>query len=120
MTVSTVCCVLRRRLDSCFSSIIVNGSLQSDASEKTNVEGSMEQESSDANGGPHKFGSASSDLAHDAGYDSLMTSMVFLMQLGQVLQQKAMTWETLHFRYAQDCFGARFGLALTAQLTQAG
>ncbi|XP_026193338.1 poly(A)-specific ribonuclease PARN [Cyclospora cayetanensis] len=39
-----------------------------------------------------------SDLAHDAGYDSMMTSMVFLMQICRVLQHRGLSWEDLHFR----------------------
>ncbi|OEH74012.1 CAF1 family protein [Cyclospora cayetanensis] len=41
-----------------------------------------------------------SDLAHDAGYDSMMTSMVFLMQICRVLQHRGLSWEDLHFRPA--------------------
>ncbi|KAL8435665.1 hypothetical protein ACSSS7_002326 [Eimeria intestinalis] len=41
---------------------------------------------------------ASSEYAHDAGYDSLMTTMVFLMQVGHVVQQRGLSWESLHFR----------------------
>lgn len=101
------------RLDSRLSSLIVNGStLDYNAGEAACAEGeSAGRELAGATAGLMPRGSLrsqatatpkSSDLAHDAGYDSLMTSMVFLMQIGHVLHQKGFSWEDLHFRPLTD------------------
>ncbi|PFH38455.1 CAF1 family ribonuclease [Besnoitia besnoiti] len=38
------------------------------------------------------------DYSHDAGYDSMMTSAVFLLQLAHVLPRHGLKWENLQFR----------------------
>jgi poly(A)-specific ribonuclease len=39
----------------------------------------------------------SGDASHEAGYDALMTSFVFIHQLAQILGKKRLPWEQLHF-----------------------
>lgn len=96
------------KLDSRLSSLVVNGSASDcNAGETARPEGEsaggtaglMAQVSLDSQATATPM---SSDLAHDAGYDSLMTSMVFLMQIGHVLHQKGFSWEDLHFRPLTD------------------
>lgn len=100
---------MRHRLDSRLSSLVVNGStLNGSTCGAASAEGEgAGRELAGAKAGLMPQGclepqavatSISSDLAHDAGYDSLMTSMVFLMQIGHVLHQKGLSWEDLHFR----------------------
>ncbi|CBZ53564.1 hypothetical protein NCLIV_033510 [Neospora caninum Liverpool] len=38
------------------------------------------------------------DFSHDAGYDSMMTSIVFLLQLAHVLPRQGLKWKHLQFR----------------------
>lgn len=106
---SSATLLLGLRLDSCLASVVVNG-------ESTQRYAAGEAHAHKAATGPEsshaaarladrestrpeaEADSTSGDLAHDAGYDSLMTSMVFLMQIGHVLKQKGLLWEDVHFR----------------------
>ncbi|KAL8272691.1 hypothetical protein Esti_003395 [Eimeria stiedai] len=86
------------KFDACLSSVIENGDASEarvSAAEDSAKDGVELQEGFklEAEGE-----AASSEFAHDAGYDSLMTTVVFLMQVGHVLQQRGLSWENLHFR----------------------
>ncbi|KAL8431395.1 hypothetical protein Efla_001750 [Eimeria flavescens] len=90
------------KLDALLSSVIANGGA-SEENAATPAEAVREQESFLPVKAPQQTDAAGreavgSEFAHDAGYDSLMTTMVFLMQVGHVLEQKGLLWEDLHFR----------------------
>jgi len=40
---------------------------------------------------------STTDLSHDAGYDAMMTSLVFLMQLRHIMERKSLSWEQIDF-----------------------
>eukprot|EP00386_Alphamonas_edax_P013905 GDKI01042788.1.p1 GENE.GDKI01042788.1~~GDKI01042788.1.p1 ORF type:complete len:167 (+),score=44.60 GDKI01042788.1:35-535(+) len=40
----------------------------------------------------------SADLSHEAGFDALMTSMVFVLQLNHVLAKKKLAWHHVDFK----------------------
>ncbi|KAL8454569.1 hypothetical protein Emed_000290 [Eimeria media] len=86
------------RFDACLASVIENGDASegrtSAAADSARV-GKVPQEGLKAEA---EGEAANSEFAHDAGYDSLMTTMVFLMQVGHVLQQRGLSWENLQFR----------------------
>lgn len=42
-------------------------------------------------------GGGDEDYSHDAGYDSMMTSVVFLLQLAHILPRHGLRWQDLHF-----------------------
>lgn len=44
-------------------------------------------------------GGGEEDYSHDAGYDSMMTSIVFLLQLAHILPRHGLRWQDLYFRY---------------------
>ena len=48
---------------------------------------------------------AASDLSHDAGYDAMMTSVVFLLQLQHIMERKSLTFDQLDFGYSQTRVG---------------
>ncbi|PHJ24592.1 caf1 family ribonuclease [Cystoisospora suis] len=45
-------------------------------------------------------GGGEEDYSHDAGYDSMMTSIVFLLQLAHILPRHGLRWQDLYFRPA--------------------
>jgi poly(A)-specific ribonuclease len=42
-------------------------------------------------------GSRTADFSHDAGYDAMMTSLVFLMQLRHIMERKSLGWNQIDF-----------------------
>ena len=42
--------------------------------------------------------SSSNDHSHDAGYDAMMTSLVFILQLRHIMERKSLKWEMIEWK----------------------
>jgi poly(A)-specific ribonuclease len=40
----------------------------------------------------------SNDHSHDAGYDAMMTSLVFILQLGHIMERKSLKWDMVDWK----------------------
>jgi poly(A)-specific ribonuclease len=45
----------------------------------------------------HLPNSSKADLSHDAGYDAMMTSLVFILQLSHIIERKSLEFENIEF-----------------------
>ncbi|KAL8450793.1 hypothetical protein Emag_003081 [Eimeria magna] len=86
------------KFDACLASVIENGVVSQASTCAVADPAKVGTEPQEGLNSAAEGEAASSEFAHDAGYDSLMTTMVFLMQVGHVLQQRGLSWENLHFR----------------------
>ncbi len=47
----------------------------------------------------HLPNSSKADLSHDAGYDAMMTSLVFILQLRHIIERKSLEFDNIEFGF---------------------